>query len=134
MEVLPQSTFARVTAGLTAVVLPLFIAERLGLIHVGGGHGLWAIVETDTLVFDGVLLLALYYVARTLPKGSWRNPSLWLVVVTTAGITLLLAYTISNFGTLFRHRAMIFAGLCLIIVVARATPPVPIGEDVRGDS
>jgi hypothetical protein len=129
-DVLPQSTFARVTAGLTAVVLPHFIGERLGLIHIVGGRGLWAIVETDTLIFDGLLILALYYVFRTLPKGAWRNPSFWLVVMTTAGITVLLAYTISNFGTLFRHRAMIFIGLCLTLVVARETPRQPLKEDI----
>jgi hypothetical protein len=132
-DVLPRSTFTRVTAGLAAVVLPHFIGERLGLIHIGGGRGLWAIVETDTIVFDGLLVLALYYVLRALPRGAWRNPSFWLVVITTAGITILLAYTISNFGTLFRHRAMIFIGLCLMLVVARETPRAPL-PDVTGGS
>lgn len=133
-EVLPQSTFTRVIAGLTAVVLPHFIGEHLGLIHIGGGRGLWAIVETDTLVFDALLVLALYYAFGTLPRGAWRNPSFWLVVITTAGITILLAYTISNFGTLFRHRAMIFIGLCLLLVVARETPRDPLQNDVSGES
>jgi hypothetical protein len=130
-DILPQSTFTRVTAGLTAIVLPHFVGEWLGLIHVGGGRGLWAIVETDTLVFDGLLIAALYYVFRTLAQGAWRNPSFWLVVITTVGITILLAYTISNFGTLFRHRAMIFIGLCLMLVVARETPREPVQEPVR---
>jgi hypothetical protein len=133
-DILPQSTFARVAAGMTAVVLPNFIGERLGLTHVGGGRGLWAIVETDTLVFDGLLILAAFYVFRSLHKGAWRNPSFWLVVITTAGITVLLSYTISNFGTLFRHRAMIFIGLCLMLVVARETPRAPLHEDVSGGS
>lgn len=133
-EVLPQSTFTRVIAGLTAVVLPHFIGERLGLIHIGGGRGLWAIVETDTLVFDALLMLAFYYVFGALSRGAWRNPSFWLVTITTAGITLLLAYTISNFGTLFRHRGMIFIGLCLTLVVARETPRDPIQNDVSSES
>lgn len=133
-DVLPQSTLTRVIAGLTAVVLPHFIGERLGLIHIGGGRGLWAIVETDTLVFDALLMLALYYVFGTLSRGAWRNPSFWLVTITTAGITLLLAYTISNFGTLFRHRGMIFIGLCLMLVVSRETPRDPIQNDVSSES
>ena len=133
-EVLPQSTFTRVIAGLTAVVLPHFIGERLGLIHIGGGRGLWAIVETDTLVFDALLLLVLYYAFGTMARGAWRNPSFWLVAITTAGITILLAYTISNFGTLFRHRAMIFIGLCLMLVVARETPRDPLRSDVSSES
>jgi len=133
-SLLPQSTFTRVIAGLTAVVLPHFIGEHLGLIHIGGGRGLWAIVETDTLVFDALLLLALYYTFGTLARGAWRNPSFWLVTITTAGITILLAYTISNFGTLFRHRAMIFIGLCLMLVVARETPRDPVPNDVGSES
>jgi len=133
-DVLPQSTLTRVIAGLTAVVLPHFIGERLGLIHIGGGRGLWAIVETDTLVFDALLLLAVYYGFGTMARGAWRNPSFWLVVITTGGITILLAYTISNFGTLFRHRAMIFIGLCLMLVVARETPRDPLPSDVSSES
>jgi hypothetical protein len=129
-DVLPRSTFTRVIAGLTAVVLPHFVGERLGLVHIGGGRGLWAIVETDTLVFDGLLIVAFFYVFRTLAQGAWRNPSFWLVVIMTAGITILLAYTISNFGTLFRHRAMIFIGLCLMLVVARETPRDPLRDKV----
>jgi hypothetical protein len=132
----PQSTFARVTAGLTAVVLPHFLGERLGLIHIGGGRGLWAIVETDTLFFDGLLFVVLYYVFRALLRGAWRNPSFWLVVISTAGVTLLLAYTVSNFGTLFRHRGMIFISLCLLLVVARDTRPSagPLQEDLIAES
>jgi len=135
-DVLPQSTFSRLTAGLTAVIVPHFIAERLGLIHVGGGQGLWAIVETDTLVFDALLIVVLYYVFRGLARGAWRNPSFWLVVMTTAGITVLLAYTISNFGTLFRHRGMIFIGLCLLLVVTTEThaAPDPLQPDASGGS
>jgi len=39
----------------------------------------------------------------------------------TGGITVLLAYTISNFGTLFRHRSMILLGLALLLAVSRAS-------------
>ena len=97
---------------------------------------MWAIVETDTLVFDVLLIVVLYYVFRGLPRGAWRNPSFWLVGMTTAGITVLLAYTISNFGTLFRHRAMIFIGLCLLLVVTTEThaEPEPLQPDASGGS
>ena len=130
---LPQSTLGRLVAGLSAVTLPRFIGQRLGVIHIGGGRGLWAMVETDTLVFDALLLITIYYVARRLNQGLLLNPSFWLVAITTAGITILLAYTISNFGTLFRHRAMIFTGLCLMLVVARETPRDPLPNDVSSE-
>ncbi len=118
---MPRSTVARIVAGVAAVVLPHMIGEWLGLIHIGGGRGLWAIVEIDTLVFDFLLIAAAYYVFRGLSRGVLRNGSFWLVAVMTPTIMLLLCFTISNFGTLFRHRAMILMGLCLLIAVAGAT-------------
>jgi len=118
---MPRSTIARLVAGVAAVVLPHVIGEWLGLVHIGGGRGLWAIVEVDTLVFDFLLVAAAYYVFRGVSRGALRNGSFWLVALTTPMIMVLLCFTISNFGTLFRHRAMIFMGLCLLIVVAGAT-------------
>lgn len=126
---MPESTAGRLAAGATAVVLPRFIGEAVGLIHVGGGRGLWALIELDTLAFDVLLFVVLYYVVRgIMAGGALRNPSFWLVLLMTAGIAFLLAYTISNFGTLFRHRAMILVGLCLLLVVAREAVTSPAAE------
>ena len=61
----------------------------------------------------------LYYLATGVGAGALRNPMVWLVALMTVGIAVLLTYTISNFGTLFRHRGMIFIGLCLLLVVTR---------------
>ena len=47
-------------------------------------------------------------------RSSWRNPLTWLVLLTTLLIFGPLAYSISNFGTLFRLREMIYLGLLLI--------------------
>jgi hypothetical protein len=118
----PRSAIGRIAAGTAAVTIPRFLAEALGLIHVGGGSGLWPIVDVDTLLFDVLLFIVVFYVVRGISGGALRNPSFWLVALTTCGIDVLLTYTISNFGTLFRHRSMILVGLCLLLTVTQATP------------
>jgi hypothetical protein len=119
----PRSTLGRIAAGMVAVVVPRFISERLGMIHVGGGGGLWPVVEADTLLFDMLLMMVIFHAVSAAAAGGLRDPSFWLIALMTAGITILLTYTISNFGTLFRHRSMILLGLSLLLAVSRASEP-----------
>ena len=114
-----QATMTRIVVGATSIVLPRFVGEAFGLVKIAGGRGLWPVVEIDTLIFDLLICLVLYYLATGVGAGALRNPMVWLVALMTVGIAVLLTYTISNFGTLFRHRGMIFIGLCLLLVVTR---------------
>ena len=50
----------------------------------------------------------------------WRFPLTWLVLLTTLIIALPLVYSVSNFGTLFRLREMIYLGLLLLPIAAAA--------------
>ncbi|HEX8173184.1 MAG TPA: hypothetical protein VF824_21800 [Thermoanaerobaculia bacterium] len=108
--------------GMSAMVLPRTIGEALGFFRVGGGGGraMWLFVELDTLYFDAVLLFAFLALYTALRGGAWRNPALLLTVLTTGVIAAMLAYTITNFGTLFRHRGMVFIGLVLIPMIVAA--------------
>jgi hypothetical protein len=45
----------------------------------------------------------------------------WLTLLVTVAIGLALVYTVSNFGTLFRHRDMLLAGLVLLPVALAAS-------------
>jgi ketosteroid isomerase-like protein len=114
-----QPRVVRALAGTAALLLPRSLGEALGLVHVRGGRGMLWFAEIDTLVFDAVLLLALLALAaRT--AAPWRNPLTWLVLLTTALIFGPLAYTIGNFGTLFRLREMIYVGLLLVPLAVAA--------------
>lgn len=119
---LPHSAGARIVAGTVAVIVPRFAGEALGIIDVTGEGGFWPMVDADTLMFDLLLLYVLFQVIRGIGAGAMRNAAFWLVGFMTVGITILLTYTISNFGTLFRHRSMIFVGLCLLLVVTARRP------------
>lgn len=130
-----DSLLGRFVAGAAATALPRAIASRLHLVEIGGGRSLWWFVEIDTLVFDAVLLIALWMIVVNFRRGSVRNGVFWLV----AGMTLLLGaslvYTVTNFGTLFRLRAMIYTGMALIPLALMTAPrreEAAAGEPVRG--
>jgi ketosteroid isomerase-like protein len=114
-----QPRVVRALAGTAALLLPRIVGEALGLVHVRGGRGMLWFAEIDTLVFDAVLLLALLALAAR-SAAPWRNPLTWLVLLTTVLIFGPLAYTIGNFGTLFRLREMIYVGLLLVPLAVAA--------------
>jgi hypothetical protein len=105
----PRTFFARVTTGLAAMFLPRILGEAVGLVHIGGGRGLWLFAELDTIAFDLVLLYAIVHCTRSLRSGRAALTATFVlcvaVFVMTAGPML---YTVSNFGTLFRLRLMLY--------------------------
>lgn len=113
----PTSRMGRLVSGAAAVVLPRAVGERLGLFHVGGGRGMFWFTELDTLVFDAVLLFAIAILLLHF-SASLRNPLAWLVVLLTLLAGIPLVYTITNFGTLFRLREMIYLGVLLAPLAA----------------
>ena len=102
----------RLLMGVTSVVVPRSIGERLGLFHIGGGQGMFWFTELDTVIFDIIVLCAVF--ALVLRRSvSWRNPLVWFLALLTLLAGLPLAYVITNYGTLFRLREMIYIGLAL---------------------
>jgi hypothetical protein len=120
----------RIVIGAAAVVLPRSIAEPLGLFHVGGGRGMLWLTEVDTLVFDLTLIIAVAMIARSF-AASRRDPLVWMLVALTVLIGGALAYTIANFGTLFRLREMVYIGIILLPVAAAGAAARSAGVDER---
>jgi hypothetical protein len=112
----------RLVAGAGALVVPQQVGNRLGLFEVGGGRGLVWFSDVDTLVFDAVLVFVAFVAFSRLRKAA-RSPLVWLTIVFALLIAGPLAYTISNWGTLFRMRAMVFTALVLIPLALAAPPP-----------
>ena len=103
-----------------AFVIPRGLGERLGLFEIGGGRGLLWFADIDTLIFDLALIFALRAVFAARAALPWRNPLTWLVLLTMLIVVVPLVYSVSNFGTLFRLREMIYLGLLLIAIAAAA--------------
>jgi len=113
-----QSVAPRLTTGLVAAFLPKFLGEGLGLVNIGGGRGYWLFAELDTIVFDLLILFALFTSIRALRQG--RRPAalfvmLMLVLVMTA---LPMVYSVTNFGTLFRLRQMLYFLVAMLTIDA----------------
>jgi hypothetical protein len=119
----PVSPLARILAGTAAILLPHSLAQRAGIVDVRGGQGLWLFVEVDTIIFDIVLGFALFSIGAAVRRRTLVTPLFWMMLFVTGAIGLALVYTVSNFGTLFRHRDMILVGLVLLPLAA-AGPPV----------
>src|ERR1051326_8816 len=111
---MPAPRFTRALDGCTALVVPRWLAQEAQIIAIRGGRGLWPFVEIDTLVFDLALLFAIVSVA-----SSWRSavqtPVFWLMLIVTPAIGFALAYMVTNYGTLFRHRNMVLTGIVLLM-------------------
>jgi hypothetical protein len=112
LPVVPLRRGERLLKGAAVVVLPSRIGEGLGIFHVGGGRGMMWFTEIDTIIFDAALLLALFSVAKRF-RLALRDPLTWLTLLITLLIGIPLVYAVSNFGTLFRLREMIYIGLVL---------------------
>ena len=117
----PRSPMERLLLGAAALVVPRTLGERLGLFDIGGGRGLLWFTEIDTLTFDSVLVFAIW---RLFAAPAWRNALTWLLLVTILIVAVPLVYSVSNFGTLFRLREMIYLGLLLIPIAAAAETDV----------
>jgi hypothetical protein len=131
---IPASSTARFLAGTAAMVLPRAIAQRLGILDVRGGRGLWLFVEVDTIAFDAVLVFCFAAVIGAIRRRELRAPVFWLILMVTVVVGGLLAYTVSNFGTLFRHREMVLLGLLLLPLAAlpQGDAPALAVEDAHG--
>jgi hypothetical protein len=125
---IPASHATRLLAGTAAMVLPRTVAQRLGILDVRGGRGLWLFVEIDTIVFDVICVFCAVAIIRAVRRRELHPPVFWLILMVTVVIGGLLAYTVSNFGTLFRHREMVLLGLLMLPLAAlpaRDTVPEP---------
>jgi hypothetical protein len=108
----PASFLTRVLTGVASVFIPRSAGERLGLFHIGGGHGMLWFTELDTIIFDLIFLGAMAALAIR-RSGLLRNPLIWFLFLLTMLAGVPLAYAITNYGTLFRLREMIYIGLAL---------------------
>jgi hypothetical protein len=115
---------AKTMAGLTAEFLPRSIAQALGLVRIGGGRGFWLFAELDTLVFDCLLIASIILCARRLRTHSRITPLFVLLLIVFLATAGPLAYTVNNFGTLFRLRQMLYAILAFL--------PLTMGTSAEG--
>jgi hypothetical protein len=107
-------------AGLSAEFLPRSIAQAFGLVRIGGGRGFWLFAELDTLVLDALLIFSIIVCARSLRTHGRITPLFVLLLIVFLATAGPMAYTVNNFGTLFRLRQMLYAILAFLPLTLRA--------------
>jgi hypothetical protein len=92
--------------GLAAMFVPLSILKALSVVAFPGGRGLLLVADLDTVFLDLSLLAIGTLIVRKRAVMATPVSSL-LFTLAVAGIsTILLAYVVTNFGTLFRLRLL----------------------------
>ncbi len=114
-----MSPAERLIAGLLAFFIPRLLLQSLGLVVIEGGRGLWFFAELTTLWFIATCAAALLMFVR-MHRSTAKGVSLmpWFLLLCAAALTLPIVYAVDNFGTLFRHREMVFAFVALIPLAA----------------
>jgi len=114
----PQPTLAaNITTGIAAMFLPRAVAQRAGLVQIGGGRGFWLFADAETVVFDAVLLIGFgYSLRRLVGKRARVTPLFVLVALLFVALCGPMTYTVTNFGTLFRLREMLYILAALLPV------------------
>ncbi|MEO8378948.1 MAG: hypothetical protein ABI779_04715 [Acidobacteriota bacterium] len=129
--IMPTSTTGRLLAGAAAVLLPSGVSREMGLLQMGGGRGFWWFTDLDSIVFDLMVIVALVFMVRRDRGATVRNPILWFVLLLLA-VVVPIAYTITNYGTLFRLRAMLFVTMALIpLAISNRSAPETTDADVE---
>ena len=131
---MPASAVGRMIAGTAALLVPRTVAQAAGLVDIGGGRGFWAAVDIDTMFVDALCLYVLFACARMVRRRP-RDISAAFVLVALHSIVMIsaAAYTVSNFGTLFRIRGFMIAELAFLpILLTRTTAPSD--EPPRGEA
>lgn len=107
-------TAVAVGTGLAAIFVPMHLLDAVGIVEMQGGRGFLWLMDLDTLVLDAMVLFGIGLALRH-RSLLWRSPVVTLFVLVLALVLLgLLAYVVTNFGTLFRLRLM---GLVLLLLL-----------------
>lgn len=119
----PVPMQAKVTAGAAATFLPRVVAQNAKLVRIGGGRGFWSFADVDTLVFSAVIVFAMILSIRMLRTEARVTPLFILLVLVFAFTAAPMIYTVTNFGTLFRLRQMLYIVAAIVPVTLRLRQP-----------
>ena len=116
----PAGLSAEIVSGMAAMFVPRLIAQPAGLVRIGGGRGFWLFADADTLTFDFVILFAFAYCAHSVFRKEGRvTPLFILVALVFVALAGPMIYTVTNFGTLFRLRQMLYILAALLPLTLR---------------
>ena len=112
--------------GLLATFVPMSLLKMTALMPFAGGKGLLLVADLDTIFLDVVLVLAAIGIWRQRAALFARAPAA-AFIFTLAGLsTVLLAYVVTNFGTLLRLRLFVAAPIWMALLAAGSGDARPV--------
>ena len=96
----------KLAVGLSAMFVPISILQWTGVVEVAGGRGLLFVTDVDTLFLDASLVAVAVFMLRYWKPLQPNRPYVLFVAALGLIMMVLMAYVVTNFGTLFRLRLM----------------------------
>jgi hypothetical protein len=113
--------------GLAALFLPISALIQLSVVEFSGGRGFLFVADLDTVFLD-LALLAVVWVAVSAGRPERRQlPFMGFAVALGLTSALLMAYVVTNYGTVVRLRLLAAVPLWLVPLAlshARTTAPL----------
>jgi hypothetical protein len=111
----------RFATGLAVLFVPFSVLQKLSIVSVEGGRGLLILTDLDTLFLDAMAIASVTLVWTRWSAARNHVPYMSYLVLLSGLTAGLMAYVVTNFGTLFRLRMMIFLPIWLLVLAtARA--------------
>jgi hypothetical protein len=108
----------RLLRGTAAFFVPIWLLHALSVVSFTGGQGLLFAADIDTVVMDVSLMASLWLLVRRRPSLP-MVPLVAFVAVFSVLSVLVLAYVVTNFGTLFRLRLIAVTPVWLLPALVR---------------
>jgi len=116
-----------IASGAAATFVPRVAAQPLKLVRIGGGRGFWFFADFETVVFSAVIVFAIVLCVKALRNGARITPLFVFVVLLFFATAGPMFYSVTNFGTLFRLRSLLYVLAALAPLTLRRTPePAPV--------
>jgi hypothetical protein len=121
----------RLVRGCAVLVVPISVDRLFELTTFSGGAGLLWVTDVDTIATDVVVLAAFVLVRRRM-SGGVPPPSVVFASLVGLMMSASLAYVVTNYGTLFRLRALVLTPLWLLPALLPSGEQPIGGIDPRG--
>jgi hypothetical protein len=93
-----------VAVGVMVQIVPISILRGLSIVNFTGGRGLLTVTDLDTVFLDLTIAIQLWLVSRQRQRRDVAFLMLTLAIAIAAMV--LMAYVVTNYGTMFRLRSM----------------------------
>ena len=114
-----------VTWGMALLLVPISLVQATAGIAIGGGRGLLHVTDLDTIFLDAAMasMLALLWTRR---RAIGDRLPLVVIGLVLSGVTaVLLGYSVTNFGTLWRMRPIVMIPLWVMAVALSPRNELP---------